>query len=198
MVDSSKCSVSDWQDSLCSTKRGLRAFTADPAVSLWGGLLPAADSCDDNACGRFLNTSGVLVLTPCCPCRVEDIPLSILAGHRSTPRAPAFATMQPRAAAPTAAAVEPAPGDLLQLDAAAAADAVRCRAVAGAVSSGFGAGAGFINLQRQLGREELRGSAAGINVLSAADVEAASWIGYYMDPRRPDAHKPRAPGVLQV
>jgi hypothetical protein len=104
--------------------------------------------------------------------------------------------MQPRAAAPTAAAAEPTPGDLLQLDAAAAADAVRSRAIAGAVGSGFGVGAGFINLQRQLGREELRGSAAGTSVLSAADVEAASWIGYYMDHRRPDAQKPRVPGVL--
>jgi hypothetical protein len=54
----------------------------------------------------------------------------------------------------------------------------------------------LINLQRQLGREELRGSAAGTSVLSTADVEAASWIGYYVDARRHNVQKPRAPGVL--
>jgi hypothetical protein len=51
-------------------------------------------------------------------------------------------------------------------------------------------------LQRQLGREELRGSAAGTNVVSAADIEAASWIGVYQDPKKPEVCKPRVPGVL--
>lgn len=141
-----------------------------------------------------------MVVGSCCGCSsaiwttgLKDIPLTVLAGHRSTPRAPAFATMQPRAV--TAAAAEPAPGDLLQLDAAAAADAVRSRAIAGAVGSGTHS-TGLINLQLQLGRAELRGSAAGVDVVSAADADAAAWIGFYTDPRRPDVQKPRLPGAV--
>lgn len=79
------------------------------------------------------------------------------------------------------------------LDPAAAADAIRSRAVAGA---GTGCGSGLVNLKHQLGRDELRGSAAGAHTMSAADLEAASWIDYHYCPTKPDTTKPyRARGA---
>lgn len=73
------------------------------------------------------------------------------------------------------------PGDLLELNPTAAADAVRSRAIAGSVVGFEGVGSpwrGLVNLECQLGRDEVRGSVAGAGVASAADLEAASWRDY--------------------
>lgn len=128
--------------------------------------------------------------------RVEDIPLTVLAGHRSAPKPPAFDYMLPRAAAAAAGnlgqhqvtsdhrdlQITAQPGDLIELNPAAAADAIRSRAIAGSVV-GFDHSIsnprqGLVNLHCQLGRDDVRGSAAGDYVVSAADVEAASWRDY--------------------
>lgn len=96
--------------------------------------------------------------------------------------------MLPRCKTPGANNLGPAPdqvsanpGDLMELDPAAAADALRSRTIAGSAGGFAGIsshGKGLVNLDWQLGRHDVRGSAAGANVKSAADVEAASWRGY--------------------
>jgi hypothetical protein len=76
----------------------------------------------------------------------------------------------------------------LEIDPAAAADAVRARAACGL--------GGPVSITKQLGREELRGGAASGAVMSAADAEEASWRGFCMPNLQLVKPRPQGSGGL--
>jgi hypothetical protein len=138
----------------------------------------------------------MVCLVPCVPCRVEDIPLTLLAQHMSAAKPPTFATMSGR---PEPAAAQQPPADRAEAlaigathdQAAAWLAATRGRAQAAAAP-----GAGPY-IGKQVGRQH-QVDASGA-VVGAQQAEDGAWVDY--NPRW-KAVKPRGscavPFDLQV